>query len=222
MSKTILILGATGLTGGITTQLLLDDPEVAHVKIITRRPSGITHPKAQDIVCDLMDLDAIAPAFTGDAVVCCIGTTKSQTPDKDTYYKIDHGIPVAAATLAKRQQIPQFIVISSLGTSLKSPFFYVRTKAEMESDVKAVGIKHTHIMKPSFINGRPNTDRQGEKWLKRGMAVLDAILLGPLKKYRSVMASDIAKAMVYLLHHPLSDTDIDNLYIKELSQRYES
>ncbi|MEQ3655678.1 MAG: NAD(P)H-binding protein [Dokdonia sp.] len=222
MSKTILILGATGLTGGITTQLLLDDPEVAHVKIVTRRPSGINHTKAQDIVCDLMDLGAIASHFTGDAVICCIGTTKAQTPDKDEYYKIDHGIPVAAAQLAQQQQIPQFIVVSSLGTSVKSPFFYVRTKAEMERDVKKLGIGFTHIMKPSFINGRPDAARKGEKWLKRGMAVLDAILIGPLKKYRSVMASDIAKAMVYLVHHPLPDIDIDNPQIKVLSQRYES
>lgn len=222
MGKTIIILGATGLTGRLTTELLLQDSKIDHIKIITRRPSGFEHTKAEDIICDLMKLDSIQHRFIADAVICCIGTTKAQTPDKEQYYKIDHGIPLAAARLAKANQIDQFIVVSSVGTSPNSPFFYVRTKGQMERDVKNVGIPHTHIMKPSFINGRPDRARKGEKWLKRAMAFLDLLLIGPLKKYRSIMAGDIAKAMVYVLHHPQAETDIDNLHIKALSKRYES
>jgi hypothetical protein len=41
-----------------------------------------------------------------DEVFCCIGTTKSKTPDEDTYRKIDYGIPVAAAKLAAENKIP--------------------------------------------------------------------------------------------------------------------
>ena len=222
MSKTAIILGATGLTGGLLTELLIKDDAFSKIKLISRRATGFEHSKVEDIICDVLALETIKSQFTGDVVFCCIGTTKAKTPDRDLYYKIDHGIPVNAARLAKENKIPTFMVISSAGTSIKSPFFYVRTKGEMERDVLDIKVQNTYIMKPAFINGRPDEDRKGEKGLKTIMAVSDFLMVGPLKKYRSVMASDIAKAMAYLATSPVSHNDIMNQEIKTLSAQYES
>jgi uncharacterized protein YbjT (DUF2867 family) len=222
MSKTAIILGATGLTGGLLTELLIKDETFSKIKLISRRATGFEHPKVEDIICDVLALETIKSQFTGDVVFCCIGTTKAKTPDRDLYYKIDHGIPTAAARLAKENNIPTFMVVSSVGTSTKSPFFYVRTKGEMERDVLEIGVQNTYIMKPAFINGRPDEDRKGEKGLKTIMAVSDFLMVGPLKKYRSVMASDIAKAMAYLATSPVNHNDIKNQEIKTLSAQYES
>lgn len=222
MSKTAIILGATGLTGGLLTELLIKDETFSKIKLISRRATGFEHPKVEDIICDVLALNIIKSQFTGDVVFCCIGTTKAKTPDRDLYYKIDHGIPVNAARLAKENNIPTFMVISSAGTSTKSPFFYVRTKGEMERDVLEIGVQNTYIMKPAFINGRPDEDRKGEKGLKMIMAVSDFLMVGPLKKYRSVMASDIAKSMAYLATSPVSHNNIMNQEIKTLSAQYES
>jgi uncharacterized protein YbjT (DUF2867 family) len=222
MSKTAIILGATGLTGGLLTELLIKDETFSKIKLISRRATGFEHPKVEDIICDVLALETIKSQFIGDVVFCCIGTTKAKTPDRDLYYKIDHGIPTAAARLAKENNIPTFMVVSSVGTSTKSPFFYVRTKGEMERDVLKIGVQNTYIMKPAFINGRPDEDRKGEKGLKTIMAVSDFLMVGPLKKYRSVMALDIAKAMAYLATSPVNHVDIMNQEIKTLSAQYES
>lgn len=222
MSKTVIILGATGLTGGLLTELLIKDDAFSKIKLISRRATGFEHPKVEDIICDVLELETIKAQFTADVVFCCIGTTKAKTPDRDLYYKIDHGIPTAAAGLAKENNIPTFMVISSAGTSTKSPFFYVRTKGEMERDVLDIGVQNTYIIKPAFINGRPDEERKGEKVLKKLMAISDFLMVGPLKKYRSVMAADIAKAMAFLATHPLAHNNILNQEIKTLSDQYES
>ncbi len=220
MTKTAIILGSTGLTGGLLTELLLEDPAFAKVKLFTRRPTQFKHPKVEEIICDLLDVSTFKDQFTGDVVFCCIGTTKAKTPDRDKYHAIDYGIPINTGKLAVENSISSYMVVSSMGTSTKSPFFYVRTKGEMERDLKDLGIKHTFIMKPAFINGRPDEDRKGEKTLKTMMAVMDFFMVGPLKKWKSTQAKTIAEAMVQLAKQPRDHPNIDNLEIKSLSSAY--
>lgn len=222
MPKTAIILGATGLTGRLLTELLIQDPEYSKIKLFTRRPTEFSNPKIEEIICDLLHLENVKDQFTGDVVFCCIGTTKAKTPDRDLYYNIDYGIPINSAQLAKENKIDTFIVISSIGTSEKSPFFYVRTKGEMERDLLKIEIPNTYIMKPAFINGRPDDDRKGEKGLKFFMRISDFFMIGPLKKYRSTQALQIAQAMVRLSYNCYNKLLISNKEIKKLSENYAS
>lgn len=222
MPKTAIILGATGLTGRLLTKLLIQDSEYSKIKLFTRRPTEFSNPKIEEIICDVLHLENVKDQFTGDVVFCCIGTTKAKTPDRDLYYKIDYGIPITSAQLAKENKIDTFIVISSIGTSEKSPFFYVRTKGEMERDLLKIGIPNTYIMKPAFINGRPDEDRKGEKRLKLLMRISDFFMIGPLKKYRSTQALQIAQAMAYFATHDHTHHNVMNDQIKIASNHYES
>lgn len=220
MSKTAIILGATGLTGGLLTELILKDPAFTTLKIFTRRPTHFKHEKIEEIICDLLETSTFKEHFTGDVVYCCIGTTKAKTPDREQYKAIDYGIPIDTAQLAKDNGIASYMVVSSMGTSAKSPLFYVRTKGEMERDLIKVGIKNTFIIKPAFINGRPDDARKGEKALKTMMKVMDFFMLGPLKKWKSTQAKEIAAAMAQLAKYPVGHIDIENLEIKSLSSAY--
>lgn len=220
MKKTAIILGATGLTGGYLTEILLEDPAFTKVKILARRATGIKHPKIEEIIGDLLDITTFEDHLTGDVVFCCIGTTKAKTPDRTQYRAIDYGIPVNTAQRAKEHQIPMYLVISSAGTNPQSPFFYARTKGEMERDLVKIGIEHTFILKPAFINGRPDKDRKGEKTLKVFMAVMDFFMVGPLKKWKSTQAKDIARAMAQLAKQPTDHIEIPNQEIKTRSSAY--
>jgi uncharacterized protein YbjT (DUF2867 family) len=222
MPKTAIILGATGLTGSLLTELLIHDAAYSKIKLFTRRPTAFSSPKIEEIICDLLKLEEVKDQCIGDVIFCCIGTTKAKTPDRAVYHKIDYGIPITAAQLAKENKIDTYMVISSIGTSEKSPFFYVRTKGEMERDVLKIGIPNTYIMKPAFINGRPDEDRKGENKLKLWMRIMDFFMMGPLKKYSSTYAIQIAKAMAYLSINPTKNHNITNHQIKLLSSQYES
>ncbi len=217
--KTAILLGATGLTGGKLLQLLLNDERYSTIKLFCRSSVGIEHPKIQESLGDLLDLEGFKDSFTGDEVFCCIGTTKSKTPDKKMYKNIDYGIPVKAATISKQNGVAKFMVISALGANPKSSVFYNRIKGEMEEAVIDIGIHKTYILQPSLIGGERDERRSGEWFFKKFMMVVNFVLIGPLKKYRSIQPVTIAKCMVWLANNEYGKRKIESDEIEEIAER---
>ncbi|MFS4415555.1 NAD(P)H-binding protein [Maribacter sp. 2307ULW6-5] len=216
--KTAILLGATGLTGGMLLGKLLDDGRYQKIKVFGRRPLPVEHPKLEQHQCDLTQLVRQRSHFTGHEVFCCIGTTKAKTPDREAYVAVDKGIPVSAAVLCKEQGIPTFLVISAMGADPKSAVFYNRTKGQMEAAVLSLGLAKVHVLQPGLINGPRSEKRTGEDFLKSVMKFLDPLLVGPLKKYRSIAPQDMARAMVWLANHPYGRERIPNDIIQELAK----
>jgi len=193
--KTAILLGATGLTGSHLLKMLLNDSHYEKVKVFSRSSVGFTHEKLEEHLVDLLKLEDYKDSFNADEVYCCIGTTKSKTPDKETYKKIDFGIPVSAAKLCRENKIPTFLVISALGADSNSSIFYNKVKGEMQHQVLEQGIKNTYIFQPSLIAGNREEERFFEKLGIKGMKVFNNLLIGSFKKYRSIHPETIAKAM---------------------------
>ncbi|SHK21104.1 Uncharacterized conserved protein YbjT, contains NAD(P)-binding and DUF2867 domains [Maribacter aquivivus] len=207
MKKTAIILGASGLTGGLLLEKLLVDDRYETIKLFSRsRIEGLPN-KVQQYIGNLLELEHFKNDFTADEVYCCIGTTAKKTPDKTMYKNIDYGIPVAAAILAKENGIPTYLVVSAMGANKKSSVFYNRTKGEMEQDVVNQGIPNTSILRPSLIGG----DREERRILEKiGLVLFKAIqplFIGPLKKYKIINAESIAQAMLNLAN-TTSNTDV--------------
>ena len=202
MGKTAIIIGATGLTGGILTKQLLEDPRYALVKLISRRPLGDTHEKLEEYIVDMKSLHSFKDLFKGDELYCCIGTTKAKTPNEQAYRKIDFDIPVNAAKICKEMGLGTFLVISSMGANPKSKIFYSKLKGEMEAAVQKVGIKSTIIIRPSLIAGKRQERRFGEQLGKLVMNLLNPFLVGSFKVYRSIHPETIAKAMIWFANNP--------------------
>lgn len=196
--KTAIILGATGLTGDLLLKKLLSDVRYKKIKVFTRRPLEITNSKLEEVQCDLLELEKVKDEFKADEVFCCIGTTAKKTPNKDTYRRIEYGIPLNAAKICKENGINTIIVISALGANASSPIFYNRTKGEMEKAVLAQDIKHTFLLRPSVINGDRKERRIGEKIGIILTSILQPLLIGKTKKYRTISAEVIAEAMMVL------------------------
>lgn len=219
MAKTAIILGATGLTGNILLKKLLDDERYSHIVVFGRNTCDIKHPKLEEFIVDLFELDHYANKFKADEVYCCIGTTKSKTSNKDTYVKIDYGIPVAAAKLCKENGIGTFVVISALGAKKKSKIFYNRVKGKMEAAVLAEQIPNTYILQPSLITGERAEFRFGEYFLKIIMSVIKPILrFGELKRYRPIHPETIAKCMIWLTNNDFDSGRIKSKKIQELGE----
>ncbi len=195
MQKTAIILGATGLTGSYLLELLLNSHDYKKVKIFTRRTIGKTHPKLEEIVCDVLKLEEQSDQFTADEVFVCIGTTKAKTPDKQLYYAIDYSIPTISAKLAEQNKISTFSVISAIGANAQSSVFYSRTKGEMERDILKCDIPNILIYRPSLIYGNRKDKRLGEKIGAFLIKSLQFLLIGKWKKYRAIRGEDLAKAL---------------------------
>jgi uncharacterized protein YbjT (DUF2867 family) len=220
--KTAIILGATGLTGGHLLDRLLKDEEYSTIKLFSRSPVGKKDAKIEEHLIDLFELEKYSSDFKADEVFCCIGTTQSKTPDNETYHKIDYGIPVTAAKLSRKNGIDNFLVISALGADADSRVFYNRTKGEMERDVLKEKIPQTYIFQPSLIGGHRQEKRTFESIFKKIMKVGDHLLIGPLKKYRSIHPDTIAEAMVIVARKGYSEQRIPSDEIKKIAKEHNS
>ncbi len=215
MKKTAIILGATGLTGSILLENLLKDPSYEKIKLFSRSSAEKNSSKIEEHLIDMFQLEDYSEAFKADVVFCCIGTTKANTPDKETYKKIDYGIPVAAAKLAKQNNIETFIVISAMGADENSSVFYNKVKGEMQRDVLKQNVKNTYILQPSLIAGDRNENRFGEKMATFFMGTFGFLIP---KKYKMIKAETIAEAMPVLAKKGFSKQQINSDEIKQIAE----
>lgn len=218
MSKSAIILGATGLTGSLLLEQLIADESFSRIILFSRSTAKVNHPKVEEYIIDLFELEQHKEQFNADVVFCCIGTTKKKTPDQSLYRKIDFGIPVTAAQMCRDKGIETFLVISAMGANKNSSIFYNRTKGEMEEEVLAQQITNTYILRPALITGDRSEKRAGEKFAIYLFKVLDWFMIGPLKKYQSISAKQIATAMLNLSKSTYNQSVIDSATIKKLAK----
>ena len=194
-----LVLGASGLTGSHLLNLLLESADYHTVYVYSRRSLGIQHPKLKELV---IDFDTYEGTVEADIVFCCLGTTIKIAKTKKAFIKVDQHYPVKFAQLQFQAGTKRFLVISAMGAASDSLFFYSRVKAEMEKLLGNIGYPKLLIFRPALITGDRKEHRAGEKMAAGINAILNYVLIGPLRKYQSVSAKAIAKAMLFYASNP--------------------
>jgi uncharacterized protein YbjT (DUF2867 family) len=195
MTNKAIIVGASGLIGSKLLNILLNSNGYDEVLSIARKKTRVTNTKLTQLVIDFDHLDNYAQSITGNALFCCLGTTKKQTPNLTDYRKIDHDYPVKLAEIALKNGVEQYHLVSSMGANAKSSSFYLKMKGDTEEDLKKVDLNSLFVYQPAMLIGHRKKARTGE-WLMFGlMKLIDPLLLGSLKKYRSIPAQTVAMAM---------------------------
>lgn len=195
MAHKAIIAGSSGLIGSILLDILLQEPFYDEVLILIRKELPIKHPKLKQLVVDFDRLDAYKEHLTGHALFCCLGTTKAKTPDKVVYRAIDHDYPLQLAQLAHQNGVKQYHLVSSIDANAASSTFYLKTKGETENDLQKVGTPALYIYRPSFLTGDRQEKRAMEKIISYLYIIINPLLFGGLKKYKSIPATTVAKAM---------------------------
>ncbi len=196
--KTALVFGATGLVGSELTKLLLSSDHYDCIKIFVRKESGLNHPKLIQVVNDLENPEEIASEITGDDLYCCLGTTKKKAGSKEAFEWVDLHLPLKIASLAMKNEVRKFLVVSSIGAKPDSRNFYLRTKGNMERGILALDFENICIVRPSILLGQREERRMGEEFGKVLVRIFSFLFAGPLKKYKGIQASTVAKAMIRL------------------------
>jgi uncharacterized protein YbjT (DUF2867 family) len=191
LSKSILVLGATGLVGSHCLRLLATDPAFDRVVVLTRRPlpPGSLVGTAESHVVDFDDLAAHAALFRVDQILCALGTTIRQAGSQDRFRVVDHQYPLEAARLGLAQGATHYLLVSALGANGRSRVFYNRVKGELESAVLALPYRSVTIARPSLLLGPRAEFRMGEQIAKRLAFLVPA-------KYKPVDAHAVAAALV--------------------------
>ena len=188
-SRTVLVLGATGLVGRALVTLLLREPSVLSVVALVRRSGDFPHDSKLRVVrVDFERLDQHTGAFPVDQIFCALGTTIRQAGTQEQFRRVDHDYPVAAAELWLRQGATHYLLVSALGANSSSRVFYNRVKGDTERDITRMGYQRVTIARPSLLVGPRAEPRLGERighWL--------GILAPP--SFRPISASDVAAAL---------------------------
>jgi uncharacterized protein YbjT (DUF2867 family) len=92
--------------------------------------------------------------------------------------------------------ISQFHLVSSLGANHTANNSYLKLKGELENKLKQAAILSLHIYQPSLLTGNRRESRTLEKLAISAFKLIDPLLIGPLKKYRSIKAETVAQAML--------------------------
>lgn len=213
-NKTAIVFGATGLIGKHVLTQLLAHKKYSRIIAVSRKTLPISDPRLSVVITSLDKLDELGTKLKADDVFCCLGTTRKKTPDLSTYYQIDHDFVVNCAKATHAQGASSFSLVSAVGAHALSKNFYLKTKGEAERDVVAIGFIRTHIFRPSLLIGEREEVRLMETLAKYFAYMLNGILWGGLRKYRSIQGAAVAKAMLTALDS--SDKGVSVYHWKEI------
>jgi uncharacterized protein YbjT (DUF2867 family) len=138
----------------------------------------------------------LLPEVTGwrpDAAICATGTTIKKAGSKEAFRSVDHNLPLSFARLAHQTGTQNFALVSAIGASVDSSFFYARVKGELERDIRDIDFKSLTILRPSIIEGERDEVRLAESLVLKVSRFLAPVLP---KRFRVNPASTIAQALV--------------------------
>lgn len=194
--RTAIVVGATGFVGSFLVKQLCESDEYVSVSVISRRDYAYKHPKLDVHIKDFDTLEE-KDLDIADDLFCCLGTTRKKAKTRDNFEKVDMHYPLQIASLAKKKGIAHYLVISAAGASRKSPFFYSRVKGELEQQLIDLNLPKLSIFRPSLLTGNRKEFRLGERLAEGVFQLLNPILVGPFKRFRSIEGQQLAYAMFH-------------------------
>ena len=200
MADKILIVGATGLIGGLLTRNLVEQGRGKALHLLLRRPYRQDVGKAKVHVQLQENWPATIARIKPDIVISCLGSTMKKAGSKAEFAAVDRDLVGAVAAAAKAAGAQQFISISSAMADSSASSFYLKTKGEAEDLLRAQKFDRLDIIRPGLLRGeRTNENRLGESLAIAASPVMDMLLHGKFRRYRSILASDVAAAIELLM-----------------------
>ena len=163
MNIRAILTGATGMVGEGVLLECLQNPNLEHVLVLTRKPTGRHHAKMSELlVPDLANLSAVESQLTGyNACFFCAGIS-SVGVSKAEYERITHDLTLAVgATLARLNPALTFIYVSGAGTdgTEKSRQHWARVKGRTENALLALPFRAAYMFRPSVMKPMPGQRR---------------------------------------------------------------
>lgn len=189
------VVGGTGVVGRELLKALCDDPQFTTVHSLGRRPpvfDGLAPDKLRHHAVDFAHLDAGTWPHA-DVLFCCLGTTIRQAGSQAGFEQVDRDFVLQAAQCARQARTAQLMLVSAMGADTSSRVFYNRVKGQVEQAVVGLGFQSVGIFRPSLLRAARTEFRPGEKLALHLMRLGDYLVP---KKYRSVQAGAVARAML--------------------------
>ncbi|MEO9778805.1 MAG: SDR family oxidoreductase [Sedimentitalea sp.] len=159
MTKNILIAGATGKTGRILTQQIIDQGHT--VTALVRESSDTSHlPKATNLrQADLTDLQP-GVCDGADVVIFAAGSGGSTGPEMTE--KVDRDGAMRLVDLAQTAGAERFVMLSTVGADQADPSgdmaHYLKAKHEADEHLKSSGLTYAILRPVALTDNGPGED----------------------------------------------------------------
>ncbi len=195
----ICLVGSTGLIGSRLIEQAVGRPEFALTAISRREvllPAGA---RMVLRVADPVDWAEVIVAAQAQVLVCALGTTwRKAGKDEAAFRAIDYELVLECARAAKAAGTGHVIVVSSVGADTASRSFYLRVKGELEVALGKLGLQRLDIVRPGLLRGPRGETRVAERLAMLASPLADLLLHGDRRKYRSIRADMVARAILAL------------------------
>jgi uncharacterized protein YbjT (DUF2867 family) len=201
----ILVVGSTGMLGGMITRRLLEQRR--DVRILVRPGSdhaGLVEAGAKPVVGDLKDPASVRRAVDGvDTVVTTANSARRGGEDNVQTVDLDGNATLIDA--AREAGVKHFVFTSGIGSAPDSPIPFVAAKGKSEQRLRESGMTFTILASTPYM----------EIWL--GMVILGPMFEGRevayigdgTQRHSMVAVDDVAAFAVAATDHP----DARNAYV---------
>lgn len=195
----IALVGASGLIGSSLIRLAVERADIRIVAVARRELDLPPGARMEVLVAEPEHWgDAIA-ATNAKVLVSALGTTiKAVDGDEEAFRAVDQHLVLACARAAKAAGMRQMIAVSSVGADAGAKNFYLRVKGETEQALGKVGIPRLDVLRPGLLRGPRTELRPAERLGMIASPLIDLLLHGQYRKYRSIKAAVMARAIVGL------------------------
>ncbi len=197
-----IITGATGMVGEGVLQECLEHPDVESILLISRKPSGKSHPKLKEIIHEsFLDLSIIEKDLSGyNACFFCLGVS-SIGMKEEAYHKLTYDLTIhVAETLARLNPGMNFCYVSGASTdsSEKGRIMWARVKGKTENRLMQIFPGKAYMFRPGYMQPTPglkNTIKYYRyfTWMYPALRVLFPKFVSTLKEIGLAMINAVSR-----------------------------
>lgn len=150
-----ILTGATGMVGEGVLHECLQQDDIEEVLVVTRKPSGVSHPKLKEIIhADFFNLLPIKDQLRGyNACFFCLGVSSIGMKEPE-YYRLTYTLTMhMAEILSQLNPDMTFCYISGASTDSteKGRLMWARVKGKTENDLMKLPFKKVYAFRPGFM-----------------------------------------------------------------------
>ena len=204
--KASLIAGSTGFLGSKILNYLHEEDQ--KIYCLSRRENEINSVNIEDIIIDFDTINDLSlPKI--DHVYLCLGyelraweLISMPERKKGPFYKVDYEYTLNIAKKAEEAGATSVSLVSAVGANKNSESFYLKTKGDLEEEIKKLKFETINIFQPGHLAGRINWQRQKNDpridvfAFEAASLFFDPFMVGSIKKFRSINADKLAKFVV--------------------------
>jgi len=196
----MVLIGATGLVGMSLIGEARDFPHVRLTALARREVPLPAGARMEMILADPANWPGAIGDMRPDVLACALGTTwKKAGQDEQAFRAVDYGLVLQCAKAASHAGSRQMIVVTSIAADPHAKGLYLRTKGELEEALKKLDFQRIDFLQPSLLRGQRSEDpRTLERIAIAASPVTDLFMQGRYRRYRSIAARDLARAMLAL------------------------